>query len=94
MKIGYYAIFNYDLEDECDYSIEIYFPDVPDAFTCARNDKEGIVYAKEVLKLATADIQVKDLPKKTELDDIVLKPNEKAIFIEYETSDLSITYYE
>lgn len=45
--------------------------------TCARNDEEGIVYAKEVLELVTADILVKDLPKQTELKDIVLKPNEK-----------------
>lgn len=93
MKIGYYAIFNYELEDGGDYSIEIYFPDVPDAFTCAKNEEEAFKYAKEVLELVTADILVKDLPKRTELKDMVLQKGEKAFLIEYETSEVSITYF-
>lgn len=90
MKIGYYAIFNYDNVNECEYGISIYFPDLPAAYTCARNDEEGKKFAKEVLELVTDDMMVGDLPKRTELCQIQLKANEKVFFIEYETSESTV----
>lgn len=90
MKIGYYAIFNYDDINECEYGINIYFPDLPAAYTCARNEEEGIKFAKEVLALVTDDMKVGDLPKRTELLQMKLKANEKVFFIEYETSESTV----
>ncbi|WDV47447.1 hypothetical protein PV797_07150 [Clostridiaceae bacterium M8S5] len=96
MRIGYYAILNYDDEydkKEQKYGISIYFHDIPECISCARSEEEGIKMAEEVLKLCTIDMQVYKLPKVTALDDLQLKDNEKAYFITYNTEDLDMSKF-
>lgn len=100
MDIKYYAVFNYDEYDSNQekYGISITFPDIPEAVTCARNDKEGLDMALEVLQL----VLIKDdgswpsensLPIPTPLNKIKLKPNEKAVLIRYDTQDIDINEF-
>ena len=46
LVIKYYAIFEFESD-----GINVYFPDVPEAFTCAYSVREAILMAKEVLEL-------------------------------------------
>lgn len=98
MKIGYYAIFNYEEYDrnEEQYGIGIEFPDIPECISCARTEQEALFMAKEVLEFITANMKVHELPKMSELSDIKLKYNEKAFYISYNTEDIDLstfTYY-
>lgn len=84
MDIEYYAIFNYDEynRNEEKYGILITFPDIPEAVTCARNNKEGLNMALEVLQLVLikgdGSWPARDsLPVPTPLDQIELSQNEK-----------------
>lgn len=100
MRVSYYAIFNYDEYDknEKKYGISILFPDVPAANTCARNDKEGLEMALEVLQLVLVDtgkhVEAKDLPPSTPLEQIKLGKNEKAFLIEYDTEDIDMSEFQ
>lgn len=99
MKIGYYAIFNYEEYDvnEKEYGIAITFPDIPECISCARAEKEGFFMAQDVLELVTVNIKVHELPKMSELSEITLKDNEKAFYISYNTEDIDLskfTFYE
>lgn len=46
LVIEYYAVFKFESD-----GINVYFPDVPGAFTCANSVKEAVLMAKEVLEL-------------------------------------------
>ncbi|WP_052356607.1 type II toxin-antitoxin system HicB family antitoxin [Faecalimicrobium dakarense] len=99
MKIGYYAVFNYEEYDkhEKEYGIAIEFPDIPECISCARSEKEGLFMAKEVLELVTVNMKVYELPKMSELSDISLKEQEKAFYISYNTEDIDLsefTFYD
>lgn len=99
MKIGYYAVFDYNEYDkkEESYGIAISFPDIPSCLSSARSEKEGILMAQEALKLTTVNMLVYELPKMTRLEDISLKDNEKAFFISYNTEDIVLsefTFYD
>ncbi|SHK54354.1 type II toxin-antitoxin system HicB family antitoxin [Paramaledivibacter caminithermalis] len=99
MKIGYYAIFDYNEYDEKEeaYGISISFPDIPECISCARSEEEGLLMAQEALKLNTLTMQVYELPKMTPLKDINLKDNEKAFYISYNTEDIDLsefTFYD
>lgn len=101
MDIEYYAIFNYDEYDSNGekYGISISFPDIPEAVTCARNDKEGLNMASEVLQLVLikdngAWPEMDSLPVSTPLDQIELGQNEKAILIKYKTQDINMKNFQ
>lgn len=95
MQIGYYAVFNYDEYDPSEerYGISIFFPDVPECYSCARSEAEGLLMAKEVLELVTAFYKVHELPKASTLSDIILAENEKAFFIVYNTEELDMSQF-
>lgn len=96
MKIGYYAIFNYDEKlkgNPVEYSISISFPDVPLAISCARTYNEGVFMAKEVLEFITAKLHVYELPKMSTLEDITLKTNEEAVYISYNSEDVDLSTF-
>lgn len=95
MKIGYYAVFNYDEYDPTEekWGISILFPDIPECNSCARCEKEGFAMAKDVLQLVTAYLYVHELPKASPLEKIVLSKNEKAFFISYNTEELNMEQF-
>lgn len=96
MKISYYAIFNYDEydKDEEKYGISITFPDIPAANTCARNNKEGIEMALEVLQLCLIETEEENLPVSTPVEKIPLGENEKAILIQYDTQNIDMSKFQ
>lgn len=63
--ISYQAVFKKD--GDC---IEISFPDVPSAFTCAYSENEAKLMAKEVLELVLHKRKVTDLPVSSIVDSI------------------------
>lgn len=81
MKKDYYiypAIFNYEND-----GISISFPDFPSCNTCGDNDEEALYMAKDALGLYIAcNEENKELPNPTNLNQIPLKENERAILIE------------
>lgn len=96
MKIGYYAIFNYDEYDEEEekYGISITFPDVPEANTCARNYNEGVDMALDILQLCLVETEQNCFPEPTPFEKIKLKEKEKAIFIQYETENIDLSKFK
>lgn len=97
MDIEYYAIFNYDEYDKNEekYGISITFPDVPEANTCARNDKEGIEMALEVLQLALINddgsgFVSNNLPISKPSEQIKAGENEKVVLIKFNTQDIEM----
>lgn len=76
MEICYNAIFEY-AED----GINIRFPDIPEAFTCAYTKKEAIKMAKEVLELILHKERYDSLPKPTQKDKILERKNTEVIEI-------------
>ena len=82
MKLSYYAAFQYDPD-----GIEISFPDISVALTCADNEDEGLVYAEEALSLALDGMFLERVPQKTSFNQIILKDNQKAFLI---TTELKV----
>lgn len=70
------AIFQYE-ED----GINITFPDIPSAITCAQTTEEAIKNAEEVLGLILYDMECdgKEIPEATSFEKIKTKTNEKAV---------------
>jgi len=85
LPISYYAVFNYDQYDKTErkYGLSILFPDLPEANTCARNDREGYEMAVDVLHLCLLDRDEREFPIPTPLADIPLKTGERAVLIPY-----------
>ena len=82
MKKDYYiypAIFEYN-ED----GISISFPDIPGCFSCANTDEEALYMAKDALGLHICNMEDDGdiIPIPTELKDIKIKNNQKAILVE------------
>ena len=71
LVIKYYAIFEFESD-----GINVYFPDVPEAFTCAYSVREAILMAKEVLELTLHKKKVRELPRPTDVEVIKIKKNE------------------
>ena len=101
MDIEYYAVFNYNEYDNHEerYGIAITFPDIPEANTCARNDKEGIEMALEVLQLSLINDDGSSLipdksPIPTPLERIELGESEKVFLIKYRTQDIDIRNFQ
>lgn len=84
--INYPAIFNYDEYDasHIKYGIAISFPDVPSAYSCARDDAEGIKMALDVLQLCLYGVPVEKLPPPTPHEKIKMSKNEKVFVIPYD----------
>ena len=76
MKISYYAVFEYAGD-----GINITFPDIPEALTCAYSRKESIKMAKEVLELSLHKKRYSDLPKPIEKNKIFIKDNTEIVEI-------------
>ncbi len=74
----YTAIFQY-AED----GINITFPDIPSAISCAQTTEEAIKNAEEVLGLVIYDMECdeKEIPKATPFEKIKTNSSEKAVII-------------
>ena len=70
------AVFQY-AED----GINITFPDIPSAISCAQSTEEAIKNAEEVLGLVLYDMECdnKEIPEATPFEKVKTKANEKAI---------------
>lgn len=77
--IHYYAVFEY-----ADDGINITFPDVPLAITCANNTEKGLFMAEDVLTLCLHGMRADELPVPTVLENIVLMDNCKPYLITVE----------
>ena len=91
MKVGYYAIFNYEEYHQIEYGISILFPDIPEIASCARTRDEALIMAKEALELATCVMKVHEMPKVTPLEEIKLGDKEEAVFISYNTEEFDLS---
>lgn len=78
-KFSYVAVFEY-AED----GINVYFPDIEEAYTFAHTTDKAFKNAKEVLELSLRGRleDKKSIPNATDLKDIKLKQNEQASIIE------------
>lgn len=82
MKKDYYiypAIFTYE-----DNQISISFPDLQGCFSCGKDDQDALFMAKDALGLYIVSVEEdgEELKEPTNLNDIVLKENERAVLIE------------
>lgn len=75
----YPAIFTYDSD-----GINISFPDLPSAITCAVDDYEAVKNAKEILSLTLSDFEdeAKEIPTPSPLSSIKLNKNQSVCMIE------------
>ena len=76
MKISYNAILEF-AED----GINITFPDIPNAFTCAQTKDEAINMAKDVLKITLHKNKYNTLPTPTPKENISLKSGTEIVKI-------------
>lgn len=72
MQLSYYAIFDNEKD-----GINISFPDIPEAISCAYSDDEARNMAKEVLAIVFHGKLLPDLPIPTCPERILIKPNQK-----------------
>lgn len=79
MKIQYNAIFEYEQD-----GINITFPDIPNAFTCAYSRDEAIEMAKEVLDIVLHGMHYENLPVVSSKDEIKIGANSEVVEIEIE----------
>lgn len=72
------AIFSYE-----DDGINIRFPDLEEAISCAETTKEALKNAKEVLELVLYNREEEEIkiPKSTPLEKIKCKENEKTVTV-------------
>ncbi len=72
------AIFQYDKD-----GINIRFPDIEEAFSCAETEKEALKNAKEVLELTLYNREKEgiEIPESSQLEDIKCNENEKLVII-------------
>lgn len=72
------AIFSY-AED----GINISFPDLPGALSCANTTEEALKNAEEVLGLILYDMEIEneEIPKNTPFEKVQCEKNEKAVLI-------------
>ena len=70
------AIFDYEKD-----GINIRFPDLEEAISCASNTKEALKNAKEVLELVLYNREQEniEIPKSTSLENIKCNENEKTV---------------
>lgn len=101
MQISYYAVFDYSEYDETEeeYGISVTFPDISIANTCARNDKEALDMALEVLQLSLMEddgswVSKEDLPEPTPLEKIKLEQYERAVLIEFDTETVELSKFQ
>lgn len=76
MDVKYCAVFEY-----ADDGINIFFPDVPEAFTCAFSKKEAIKMAKDVLELILHGRRLFELPVPTPRDEMKKSDKEEVVEI-------------
>lgn len=76
MKISYNAIFEY-----ADDGINITFPDIPEAITCAYSKNEAIKMAKEALELSLHKRLLNHIPKSTPKNEILKIRNAEVVEI-------------
>ena len=67
--------------DYAEDGINITFPDIPEAISCADTTKEAMKNAEEVLGLVLYDMEYdnKKIPEATSLDNVKIQGNQKAI---------------
>lgn len=76
VNIQYDAIFEYAND-----GINIIFPDIPEAITCAYSKNEAIKMAKEVLSIVLQGKRYYKLPKPSKRSELNLFPNTEIINI-------------
>ena len=83
-EIIYPAVFEFDEEG----AINITFPDLPSAISCADNTQDAYRYATEVAELVLEDY-IEDLfegaPKPSEIKNINLEENQRTTLIKIDT---------
>lgn len=79
MNIKYAAIFEYEQD-----GINILFPDIPSAFTCAYSRDQAIEMAKEVLDIVLHGLKCEELPIPSSKEKIVVAENEEVVEIDIE----------
>jgi predicted RNase H-like HicB family nuclease len=77
-KYSFVAIFDY-AED----GINITFPDIDEALSCATNTEEALKNAEEVLGLClvSREDDNEEIPNPTDIKDIKLDPNQRTVII-------------
>lgn len=67
--------------DYAEDGINITFPDIPEAISCADTTKEAMKNAEEVLGLVLYDMEYdnKKIPEATSLENVKIQGNQKAI---------------
>lgn len=100
MEVSYYAIFDYKNYDknEKKCGISITFPDVPEANSCARNEKEAVDMALDVLQLSLIGDDGRwparsALPPHTPIEKIRLHQCEKAVLIKFDTDEVDLSKF-
>ncbi len=75
----YPAVFSYG-----DDGISVRFPDLPGCFTCANNDREALVMAKEAMALHISGLEEggQELPQPSPIASLKLEKNETTVLIE------------
>lgn len=76
MKIYYNAIFEYATD-----GINVTFPDVSEAITCAYTKDEAVNMAQSVLDLVLHKRKVSELPKPTEKEKISIESNMEVVSV-------------
>ena len=76
MEFFYYAVFDY-----ADDGINIFFPDVPEALSCADDDAEAEVMAEEVLGLCLHGRNIQELPVPSLPEHLNIASNQKLVKI-------------
>lgn len=74
VDIQYYAVFEY-----ADDGINITFPDIPEALSCAFSKNQAIKMSEDALVLALEGRRKCELPKPSKRDEIGLLPNTEII---------------
>lgn len=95
MEIGYYAVFNYDVpegEERIKYYISVIFPDLGIA-TCGCSHEHSIEMGIEAMRLATAFMEVYELPRVSRPDEIELNEGERLVYISYNTEDVDLSKF-
>lgn len=78
MIISYYAIFEYDYDDD---GICISFPDLPGCLSCAWSTEEALKMAKEALELYLDGMEYDKFPVRSDEKTFKLEQNQKTVLI-------------
>ena len=79
IKLSYNAIFMYDID-----GINITFPDIPSAISCADSRNEAIEMAKDVLSLVLHGMKCDEVPNSSLREEIKVEEDSELVQIKIE----------